>query len=58
MHYCPKDVAVWPTKDAFRSSTSRTFYSSTVVGLIMPRSGFEDTSYEHTSQVKSGVDNQ
>ena len=29
-----------------------------VVGLIMPRSGFEDTSYEHISQVKSGVDNQ
>ncbi|RMX39051.1 hypothetical protein pdam_00017603, partial [Pocillopora damicornis] len=23
-----------------------------VVGLIMPRSGFEDTSYEHISQVK------
>ena len=26
--------------------------------LIMPRSGFEDTSYEHISQVKSGIDNQ
>ena len=44
--------------DAFRSSTSRRFYSSLNVVGVMLRTGSEGGCYEHIPLDKSGEDNQ
>ena len=51
-------MSLYGQMDAFRSSTSRRFYSSPHVVSLMLRTSSEGGCYEHIPLDKSGEDNQ